>query len=153
MNQLVFISDKADVAAACSDLQNFDKVSQVLTEQFGFKIRHDRHGIFDFFYHCDFKESIMEYSGGELRVKNPSNAFLERMIKIAQAFPSAKVIGDDGGWYVSSNDVRYPEIVLEDGIEASVTDETVSRTWLFLKVGMAVSALFCLAVVLNKFVF
>ena len=153
MNQLVFISDKADVAAAFSDLQNFDKVSQILTEQFGFKIRKDRHGIFDFFYHCDFKETIMEYGGGELRVKNPSDAFLERMIEIAQAFPSAKVVGDDGGWYDGSNDVRYPEIAVEDDIEAAITDEAVSRTWSFLKVGMAVSTLFCLAAVLNKFVF
>lgn len=153
MNQFIFISDKHEVAAAFSDLQNFEKVSDILTKRFGFKIRNDRHGVFDFFYHNDFKENIIEYGGGELRVKNPTDAFIDKMVEIAHAFPSAKVLGSDGGWYVSSQDVRYPEVVLEDEVEAAITEENVSRTWSFLKIGMAVSTLFFLIAILNKYVF
>ncbi|WP_416191884.1 hypothetical protein [Neisseria sp. CCUG12390] len=153
MNQLVFISDKAEVAAPFSDLQNFDKVCQILTEKFGFKIRKNRQGIFDFFYHSDFKENVMEYGGGELRVKNPTDAFLERMIEIAHAFPSAKVVSNDGGQYLDNKDMLYPAISLEDGAQPDPYEAVLQRMWPSLKVGMVVSALFFLAAVLDKFVF
>lgn len=153
MNQFVFVSDKKDVAAEASDLQNFDKVSRILTERFGFKIRYNRHGVFDFFYHSDFKENIIEYSGGELRVRNPSDPLIDRMTEIAAVFPSAKVLGDDGAWYVSGTEIYYPAASIEEGLAAAVTDETVSKGWRFLKIGMAVAALLILAVVLDKFVF
>lgn len=152
MNQLVFISDKAEVAAPFSDLQNFDKVCRVLTENFGFKIRRNRHGMFDFFYHSDFRENVMEYGGGELRVKNPTDAFLERMIEIARAFPSAKVVANDGTRYPDNKDMLYPAIAPAEDIEADPYEAVLLRLWPFLKVGMAVSALFCLAAALNKFV-
>lgn len=153
MTQLVFISDKAEVSAPFSDLQDFDKVCQVLTEKFGFKIRKNRHGIFDFFYHSDFRENVMEYGGGELRVNNPTDAFLERMIEIAHAFPSAKVLTDDGGLYLDNKDMLYPAIPLEDDTKAAPYEAALLRLWPFLKVGLTVSTLFFLAAALNKFVF
>lgn len=153
MNLFVFISDKNSVAAADSDLQNFDKVSRILTERFGFKIRYNRHGVFDFFYHSDFKENIIEYGGGELRVRNPSDTLIERMTEIAAVFPSAKVLGDDGAWYVSGTEIYYPAASIEEELKAAVTDETVSKGRTFIKIGTAVAALLILASVLGRFAF
>ena len=41
--------------------------------------------------------------------KNPTDDFLQLLIDISARFKDSKVIGDSGEWYVSLEDIRYPE--------------------------------------------
>ena len=139
MENLVFITDKTAVPSAQSKLQHFDSVKEILTTHFGFHCRYDKRGVFDFFYHHDYRENTLGYDGGELWAKNPTDEFLRLMLEIAAAFEPAKVMGSNGSWYAAPDDIRLPEMPSEDDEE--ISEENVEKAWTGLKITLVLLAL------------
>lgn len=152
MNHLVFITDKSAAVPSYSELHKFDRVAGVLTEKYGFKVRYDRENIRVFFDHADFKNHTLSYRKGELCAQNPSEPFINLMIRIAKEFDSAKVLGEDGTCYASPQE-RLAEDLSDEELEALVKAEAWKDIWSFMKVGMAVSAGFFTLTLIQKFVF
>ena len=61
------------------------------------------------FYNDEFPENILGYENSVLWTKNPTDDFLQLLINISNRIENSRVIGDDGEWYVSLNDIWYLE--------------------------------------------
>ena len=109
MSYLVTISDKHIIKKQPTLLDNFDSIFKLLTDEFEFKARIKEDGTFDFFYNDEFPENILGYENSVLWTKNPTDDFLQLLINISNRIENSRVIGDDGEWYVSLNDIRYLE--------------------------------------------
>lgn len=109
MSYLVTISDKHFSQDKAGLLADFTHISQVLINEFGFEIQTNEDGSLEFFYHNDFPENILGYEDSVLWTKNPTDDFLQMMINISNKIEGSKVIGDEGEWYVSLNEIRYSD--------------------------------------------
>lgn len=107
MSYLVVISDKHIVKNKPTVLDDFYALSNILTNNFGFKVQLDKDQKFDFFYHKNFPENILGYDDSVLWTKNPTDGFLQLLIEISNSIENTRVIGDEGEWYISLNEVRY----------------------------------------------
>ncbi|WP_165011054.1 hypothetical protein [Neisseria yangbaofengii] len=110
MSYLVMISDKHIIKKQPTLLDNFDAVFKLLTDEFGFKAQIKEDGDFEFFYNDQFPENILGYEDSVLWTKNPTDNFLQLLINISNRIENSRVIGDEGEWYVSLNEISYLEV-------------------------------------------